>query len=459
VGRNAARRRSGILDFLVLLYQDKRTYSQATAGLLIIKYKNIQSVMQTIQPLLENAAKAKRSISKTTDQDKKLLLEKLAHQIQIAAPEIIRENQKDLDRMDDADPKKDRLLLNENRIHNLAQSVLAVSSLTDPTNQLLSEKTLPNGLFIQKKTVPLGVVGIIYESRPNVTIDVAALCIRSGNVCVLRGGTDASFTNVFLAKLIRDVLEDFDLDKNIVQMLPTDRKFILEMLSAVKYIDVIIPRGSQQLIEYVRNNAKVPVIETGAGVCHTYVEKTADLEKAAAIVVNAKVSRPSVCNALDTILVDEAVAEKLLLKTVSQFQEFQVEIFADERAFSILKNSNYPYLQQAKPEDFGREFLDFKCSVKVVSGYKEALEHIEKYSSKHSEAIISQDPNLCENFLNEVDAAAVYANASTRFTDGGEFGLGAEIGISTQKLHARGPFALEKLVTEKWMVRGDGQVR
>ena len=415
--------------------------------------------METIQLLLQNAAKAKHFISKLFNEEKKLLLEKLAHQLKINTAAIIQENQKDLVRMDDADPKKDRLLLNENRINNLAESVLDVSLLTDPTNLILSEKTLRNGLFIQKKTVPLGVVGIIYESRPNVTIDVAALCIRSGNVCVLRGGTDASFTNVFLAELIRTVLEDFGLDKNIVQLLPTDRKFIQEMLTAVKYIDVIIPRGSQQLIEYVRDNAKVPVIETGAGVCHTYVEKTADLEKATAIVVNAKVSRPSVCNALDTILVDEAIAEKLLLKIATQLQEFHVEIFADTPAFLILKNTNYPYLEEAKAEDFGREFLDYKCSVKVVSGYEEALEHIAKYSSKHSEAIISQDLNLCENFLNEVDAAAVYVNASTRFTDGGEFGLGAEIGISTQKLHARGPFALEKLVTEKWIVRGDGQVR
>ena len=415
--------------------------------------------MQTIQPLLENAANATRSIRTLADAQKKLLLEKLAQQIKTFTQEIIRENQKDLDRMDDADPKKDRLLLNENRIHNLAESVFTVSLLNDPTNRLLSEKTLPNGLFIQQKTVPLGVVGIIYESRPNVTIDVAALCIRSGNVCVLRGGTDASFTNVFLVSLIRKVLEGFGLDQNIVQLLPTDRKFIMEMLTAVKYIDVIIPRGSKQLIEYVREHAKVPVIETGAGVCHTYVERTADLEKAAAIVVNAKVSRPSVCNALDTILVDESIAEKLLLKTASQLKEFQVEIFADENAYAILKNSNYPYLQQAKPEDFGREFLDFKCSVKTVSGYEEALEHIVHFSSKHSEAIVSQDQNLCEAFLNDVDAAAVYANASTRFTDGGEFGLGAEIGISTQKLHARGPFALEKLVTEKWVVWGDGQVR
>ncbi len=456
-GQKTARMRDPVFLIFWFFCIKTKEQTQATRGCENLNVVNL--TVETIQPLLENASKAKHSISKLSDAEKKLLLEKLAHQIKSKSQEIIQENKKDLERMDDTDPKKDRLLLNENRINNLAESVLNVSLLTDPTNLVLSEKTLPNGLFIQKKTVPLGVVGIIYESRPNVTIDVAALCIRSGNVCVLRGGTDASFTNVFLAKLIRQVLEDFGLDKNIVQLLPTDRKFILEMLTAVKYIDVIIPRGSQQLIEYVRDNAKVPVIETGAGVCHTYVEKTADLEKAAAIVVNAKVSRPSVCNALDTVLVDEAIAEKLLLKTAPQFQDYQVEVFADGQSYLLLKKSNYPYLQEAKEEDFGREFLDYKCSIKVVSGYEEALAHITKYSSKHSEAIISQDSNLCENFLNEVDAAAVYANASTRFTDGGEFGLGAEIGISTQKLHARGPFALEKLVTEKWIVRGDGQVR
>ncbi|HEY1163963.1 MAG TPA: glutamate-5-semialdehyde dehydrogenase, partial [Chitinophaga sp.] len=226
-----------------------------------------------------------------------------------------------------------------------------------------------------------------------------------------------------------------------------------------KYIDIIIPRGSQQLIEYVRENARVPVIETGAGVCHTYVESTADLDQASAIVTNAKVSRPSVCNALDTVLVDNAVAAKFLALLAPSLQAYNVEIFADERAFPILEKAGYPYLQQAAPEDFGREFLDFKCSVKVVDNADEALEHIRQYSSKHSEAIISTNAALSERFLNEVDAAAVYVNASTRFTDGGVFGLGAEIGISTQKLHARGPFALEKLVTEKWFVHGNGQVR
>jgi glutamate-5-semialdehyde dehydrogenase len=231
------------------------------------------------------------------------------------------------------------------------------------------------------------------------------------------------------------------------------------MLSAVKYIDIIIPRGSQQLIDFVRENSKVPTIETGAGVCHTYVEQTADLDKAAAIVVNAKVSRPSVCNALDTIVVDRAVVKQLLTLAAPGLLAYNVEIFADAESFATLKELNYPYLQHAADEDFGREFLDFKCSVKVVGGYDEAVEHISHYSSKHSEAIITQNTELGERFINEIDAAAVYINASTRFTDGGVFGLGAEIGISTQKLHARGPFALEKLVTEKWYVRGDGQVR
>jgi len=275
----------------------------------------------------------------------------------------------------------------------------------------------------------------------------------------LRGGSDALYTNIVLVSIIHSVLRDSGLNPAIVQLLPTDRKYINEMLAAVKYIDIIIPRGSQQLIDFVRENSKVPTIETGAGVCHTYVEQTADLDKAAAIVVNAKVSRPSVCNALDTIVVDRTVVKQLLTLTAPGLLAYNVEIFADEESYAVLKALNYPYLQHAAPEDFGREFLDFKCSVKVVGGYEEAVEHISHYSSKHSEAIITQNAELGERFINEIDAAAVYINASTRFTDGGVFGLGAEIGISTQKLHARGPFALEKLVTEKWYVRGDGQVR
>jgi len=415
--------------------------------------------MESIQALLIEASEATRSINSATDGKKQEVLHQLGQEIVANTELIISENKKDLDRMPDTDPKKDRLLLNEARIKDLATSLNDVANLPDPTGKLLLENTTKNGLQIQKKTVPLGVVGVIYESRPNVTIDVAAFCIRSGNVCVLRGGSDALYTNIVLIDIIHKVLRDAGLNPAIVQLLPTDRKYISEMLTAVKYIDIIIPRGSQQLIDFVRENSLVPTIETGAGVCHTYVEKTADLEKAAAIVVNAKVSRPSVCNALDTIVVDRAVVKDLLRLAAPGLLAYYVEIFADEESHRILKEVRYPHLQQATEEDFGREFLDFKCSVKVVEDYEEAVKHISRYSSKHSEAIITTNHELGERFLNEIDAAAVYINASTRFTDGGVFGLGAEIGISTQKLHARGPFALEKLVTEKWYVRGDGQVR
>ncbi|SFW69646.1 glutamate-5-semialdehyde dehydrogenase [Chitinophaga sancti] len=415
--------------------------------------------MQSIQQMLVDAQQATSAIKSLADEQKQQLLRKLAVQVSAQTAAIVAENKKDLDKMSDEDPKKDRLLLNEVRIKQLADSLNEIAALPDPANEVVLERTLDNGLHVQKRTVPLGVVGVIYESRPNVTLDVAALCIRSGNVCVLRGGSDAFHTNTILVQIIQDVLKAFNVNIHAVQLLPVDRALIQEMLTAVKYIDIIIPRGSQQLIEYVRANSKVPVIETGAGVCHTYVEATADLEKAAKIVTNAKVSRPSVCNSLDTVLVDEQVATGLLTLLAPSLAAYNVEIFADAPSYKILEGLSYPYLQHAAPGDFGREFLDFKCSVKIVNGVEEALKHIQEFSSKHSEAIVSNDAVISERFLNEVDAAAVYVNASTRFTDGGVFGLGAEIGISTQKLHARGPFALEKLVTEKWFVRGDGQVR
>lgn len=271
------------------------------------------------------------------------------------------------------------------------------------------------------------------------TIDVAALCLRSGNVCLLRGGTDAFHTNSVLIEIIQQVLLKNQLNPNIVQLLPTDRKFVQELLTATKYVDIIIPRGSQSLIDFVRAHAKVPVIETGAGVCHTYVEQSATIDKAIAIVANAKISRPSVCNALDTVLLDEQIADSFLHGIIIPFQKAQVEIFADEKSYVILEQLKYPYLQKADDADFGREFLDLKCSIKVLDGLDNALRHIATYSSRHSECIVSNDAEKLERFMNAVDAAAVYANASTRFTDGGEFGLGAEIGISTQKLHARGP--------------------
>lgn len=415
--------------------------------------------MDILLPLLEQAQQATLSVRTLTDEQQQSLLRSLATRLVKATPAILAANLLDLERMADTDPKKDRLLLNEIRIQALADSLLDIAALRNPVGAVLLQRTLDNGLSVEKISVPLGVVGVIYESRPNVTVDVAALCLRSGNVCVLRGGSDAIHTNTCLVGLIQEELFAHQVATAAVQLLPVDRSLVEEMLKAVRYIDIIIPRGSQQLIEYVRQHSSVPVIETGAGVCHTYVEQSARLEEAAQIVTNAKVSRPSVCNALDTILVDKAVAQGLLQKLAVSLSAFNVEIFADEIAYDILSAAAYPYLQRATPADFGREYLDYKCSVKVVADAEEALEHIRRYSSRHSEAIVTEDKALGDRFLQFVDAAAVYVNASTRFTDGGVFGLGAEIGISTQKLHARGPFALEKLVTEKWIVRGNGQIR
>lgn len=415
--------------------------------------------MENIDHILKAASQATVVVRNLSVSKKEEILNDLAKDIIKHSDAIIEENARDLAKMDDADPKKDRLLLSAVRIIALAKSVKEVAILEDPTGIIQSQKVLDNGLKVQKKTVALGVVGVIYESRPNVTIDVASLCIRSGNVCLLRGGTDAYYTNICLVDIIRNVLKAHQLNPDIVQLLPVDRKFVHELLIATKYVDIIIPRGSQALIDFVRENAKVPVIETGAGVCHTYVESTADLPQAAKIVCNAKVSRPSVCNALDTVILDRIIAADLLEELTRLYLPYQVDIFADDFAYQILADLKYPFLQRAEADDFGREFLSLKCSVKIVDGLEEALAHIAEFSSKHSEAILSKDEKKIERFMTDVDAAAVYANASTRFTDGGEFGLGAEIGISTQKLHARGPFALEKLVTEKWFVTGNGQIR
>jgi glutamate-5-semialdehyde dehydrogenase len=415
--------------------------------------------MESIVPQLKEAREASAAVRRLTDRQRADLVISLSAKVLANAENIITENRKDLDLMDDADPKKDRLLLNQKRINELAQSLVEVAELPDPTGEVFLEKTIQQGLSLKKIAVPLGVVGVIYESRPNVTIDVASLCLRSANACVLKGGKEAQHSNTYLVALIHEALTDFGVPTAAVTLLPTGREFVGELLTAIQYVDIIIPRGSEGLIKYVRQNSLVPTIETGAGVCHTYIEKTGDLDKGAQIVVNAKVSKPSACNALDTVLVDREVAGAFLPKLKEEFIKWNVEVFADEESFEILEKAEYPYLQRAGEDDFGKEFLDFKCSVKVVDGLEDALKQIENYSSRHSEAIISTDEAAIETFLKEVDAASVYANASTRFTDGGVFALGAEIGISTQKLHARGPFALEKLVTEKWIVKGDGQVR
>ncbi len=413
----------------------------------------------SIIPQLQQTQRAATAVRALSGSQKTDLLNRLADVIIENQAHIMTENHRDMERMADGDSKKDRLFLDNKRIEGLADSLRQVAQLPDPAGQVVFEREIEQGLKLTKMRVPLGVVGVIFESRPNVTIDVAALCLRSGNACVLKGGKEAYFSNACLVGLIHGVLTEFGLPTAAVLLLPTDRHFVNELLAANQYVDIIIPRGSDALIQFVRQNSRIPTIETGAGVCHTYVESTANLQKAVEIVVNARVSRPSVCNSLDCVLVDAQVADAFLTALLPDFNKWNVEIFADETAFSIIQKSGYPHLQVAQEADFGREFLDYKCAVKVVSGLDDALTHLQIYSSKHSEAIVSEDQTLTDRFLLEVDAAAVYANASTRFTDGGVFGLGAEIGISTQKLHARGPFALEKLVTEKWIVRGNGQVR
>ena len=401
--------------------------------------------------------KAAGSIQKATAAQIYQLLEDLSKEMVTSAAELIAANKEDLSKQDPDNPKNDRLMLNEQRITGIAASVVKVAGLPDPTGKVLESRTLPNGLKLQKIAVPLGVVGAIYESRPNVTFDIAALCLRSRNACVLKGSSDAHETNLVAVRIIKKVLKKNNIDEDVVTLLPPAREVVQEMFTATKYIDVIIPRGSDSLIQFVRKNSLVPVIETGAGVCHVYVEENADLGKALNIVVNAKTSRPSVCNAADAILIDRKVAPAFLSMLKPEFEKFGVEMFADDASYKIL--DGYPHLAKAKPEHYGQEFLSLKCAVKVVNDIDEALDHIDQYSTKHSEAIVSESNDACNRFVREVDAAVVYTNASTRFTDGEEFGLGAEIGISTQKVHARGPFALEKLVTEKWVIEGNGQVR
>ncbi len=402
---------------------------------------------------------ASTSLALASSEKKNEVLFSLAQLLLENSALIIAENLKDLASISDDDPMRDRLLLNSDRIINLSKSLHEVAKLTDPTGQILTDKLIANGLKLTKISVPLGVVGVIFESRPNVTVDVAALCIRSGNAAVLRGGSDAWHSNVILVTLIHRALISAGLSPDLIRLLPTDRKHVSTLLNAVKYVDVIIPRGSEALIQRVRKESMVPTIETGAGVCHTYVAKTADIAMAVSVVVNAKVSRPSVCNSLDTILLHESIALDFLTKSANELIKYKVMIYADAISFNALARLNYPYLQKAEDSDFGREFLDFACSIRVVQNLSEAMFHIERYSSRHSEAIISSDESEANLFLASVDAAAVYWNASTRFTDGGVFDLGAEVGISTQKLHARGPFGLEKLVTEKWVVKGNGQIR
>ncbi|MGX5690752.1 glutamate-5-semialdehyde dehydrogenase [Arcticibacter tournemirensis] len=412
-----------------------------------------------LKELFENAANASRSLGLLAAEKINTVLRDLADEAIKQTPFLLAENEKDLERMSKEDPRYDRLKLTEKRIQDIANDIRNVAGLESPLNKTLIEKTLSNGLVLKKIRVPIGVIGVIYEARPNVTFDVFSLCIKTGNVSVLKGGSDAAFSNEAIISLIHKILKTHNIDTSVALLLPSDRTATESLLNATGLVDVIIPRGSQQLIDFVRKNAKVPVIETGAGIVHTYFDESGEVEKGKAIIHNAKTRRVSVCNALDCLIIHTARLTDLPV-LVEPLTSANVEIFADEPSYSALKDSYPPsLLKLATDEHFGIEFLDYKMSVKTVASLTEALDHISRYSSKHSEAIISENESNIEIFLNAVDAAAVYANTSTAFTDGAQFGLGAEIGISTQKLHARGPMGLEELTSYKWIVRGEGQVR
>ena len=413
--------------------------------------------MGTLQDTFKLARRAARSLNRRSEEEINQLLKSLADALEQAIPEILEANALDLVRMEPSNPKYDRLQLTDARLRDIASDMRSVASLPSPLGKTLSEATRPNGMTIKKVSVPFGVIGVIYEARPNVTFDVFSLCVKAGSACLLKGGTDARDTNECAVKLIRSVLTAHGWDENTVTLLPASHDATAEMLNAVGYVDLIIPRGSKGLIDYVRNNSRVPVIETGAGVCHTYIHSSARIDYATAIVKNAKTRRVSVCNALDTIVIDESRLNDLA-EICAPLAESNVLIYADEKAYAVLAEK-YPLLQKATEEDFGREWLDYKLSIKTVENISEAIEFIEKNTSRHSESVVAEDADALSLFLNEVDAACVYANVSTAFTDGGQFGFGAEIGISTQKLHARGPMALPEITTYKYIITGNGQTR
>lgn len=407
----------------------------------------------------EQSLAASRSLNLINDETINQVLISLADEAIAQTEMILVENTKDLATMDTSNPMYDRLLLSKERIEGIATDIRNVASLPSPLGKLLMETDRPNGMKISKISVPFGVVGIIYEARPNVSFDVFSLCLKSGNACVLKGGTDAYHSNSAIVRVIQSVLEKFNLDKNIVTLLPAGREATAELMNAVGFVDVIIPRGGKGLIDFVRDNSRIPVIETGAGICHTYFDESGDLEKGKEIIFNAKTHRVSVCNALDCLVINEKRLADLP-QLCEKLAEKNVIIFADVKAFTFL-NGKYPsnLLQKATEESFGTEFLDYKMSVKTVSTIESAVNHISAYSSKHSECIISENSTNINYFDKAVDAACVYTNVSTAFTDGAQFGLGAEIGISTQKLHARGPMALAELCSYKWIIKGNGLTR
>ena len=403
--------------------------------------------------------KASASLVKLSDATINRILVDTADAALTNIPMLLQANARDLALMDPADPKYDRLKLTEERLQGIALDMKNVAFLPSPLGKELDAWVRPNGMKIKKIAVPFGVIGIIYEARPNVTFDVFSLCLKSGNACILKGGSDADHSNRALVEIIHSVLNKYGVDPAVCTLLPADRDATAQLLNAVGYVDLIIPRGSSSLINFVRDNARVPVIETGAGICHTYFDLSGDKTKGKDIITNAKTRRVSVCNALDCLVIHQ---DRLgdLPYLCSDLSKSNVVIYADKASWDVL-NGNYPpaLLQQATSESFGTEFLDYKMSVRTVASFDEALEHIARYSSKHSECIISEDNDTIASFQQLVDAACVYANVSTAFTDGAQFGFGAEIGISTQKMHARGPMALNEITTYKYIIEGNGQVR
>ena len=413
----------------------------------------------TLIETFKRVKRASKTLATLTDQQRNDILNAVADAIIDYQERILSANEKDLAKMDPKNPLYDRLQLTEKRLADIAGDMRNVATLPSPLGHVTKEKTLPNGLRLCRISVPFGVIGMIYEARPNVTFDVFSLCFKSGNACVLKGGSDADLSNQAAVELIHDVLCRYNVNPDVVTLLPATHEATGELLNAVGYVDLCIPRGGRRLIDFVRNTARIPVIETGAGVVNTYFDKDGDLEMGKAIICNAKTRRVSVCNALDCLLIHE---ERLgdLSELVKPLLDHKVLLYADGPAYQLLMG-NYPQilLQQATTDSFGTEFMDYKMAIRTVTSLEEAIAHIDHYGSGHSESIITQNADAARRFQQAVDAACVYWNAPTSFTDGAQFGLGAEIGISTQKLGPRGPMALEEITTYKWLIEGEGQTR
>ena len=410
-----------------------------------------------LKDTFERVKRASKSLALLSDEQRNEIINAVADAIVNNKARILDANAQDLAKMSKDNPLYDRLQLTDSRLEGIASDMRNVAILPSPLGHITKQKTLPNGLHLCRVSVPFGVIGMIYEARPNVTFDVFSLCFKSGNACVLKGGKDADYSNREEVSLIHEILKKYGVSKDVVALLPATHEATGEMLNAVGYVDLCIPRGGRKLIDFVRDTARIPVIETGAGVVNTYFDKEGDLEMGKAIINNAKTRRVSVCNALDCLLIHESRLADLPA-LCEKMAEKQVIIYADEQAFKNL-DGKYPLLEHATDESFGTEFMDYKLAIKTVASLEEALDHIDENGSGHSEAIITMNKQTARKFQAHVDAACVYWNAPTSFTDGAQFGLGAEIGISTQKLGPRGPMALEEITTYKWLIEGEGQIR